>query len=452
MDRISRLPLEEAEKLVGSIRAKGARLAVPGVVDISDITDNIDGIGKIVLQSVQDMLLKLALQMAHDDFTDRRERQAQGIQLAKARGKYAGRRADHDKNRLIIELRLREHSIARTAKIAGCSESHVKRPRGAAIATSIAFLILILLLIGMTSDTRVWLVLRFLLGCGANAVYVLSEASLLSVAPPAYRGRLMGAYTSITTLGYAVGPLILRLAGSADFTPFLVTAALLFLAIIPFLFVRVRVKRIEESENKAASIPAFLTTGGLLVFAYGSTTLFDNGFMSLLPSYGLRSGWTEADVTILLFTLMLGGTIFQIPIGWAIDRSSPFAIILLCALTGMLAFVLFSIVLDQNLLLVVAFLLGGAVLGVQTVTLAELGSRYSGSLLVAGNASLSLTWGISSLFGALPVDAHRRRRSPVAIGSVSTANCIDIKLTSWRPSPFWFSTDASLKKPCFFSS
>lgn len=127
IDRISRLPLEEAEKLVASIRAKGARLAVPGVVDLSEITGAVDGVGKIVLQSVQDMLLKLALQMAHDDFPDRRERQAQGIQLAKARGKYAGRRADLEKNRLIIELRSREHSIARTAKIAGCSQSHVKR-------------------------------------------------------------------------------------------------------------------------------------------------------------------------------------------------------------------------------------------------------------------------------------------------------------------------------------
>lgn len=127
IDRISRLPLEEAEKLVASIRAKGARLAVPGVVDLSEITGAVDGVGKIVLQSVQDMLLKLALQMAHDDFADRRERQAQGIQLAKAKGKYAGRQADLEKNKLIIELRGREHSIARTAKIAGCSQSHVKR-------------------------------------------------------------------------------------------------------------------------------------------------------------------------------------------------------------------------------------------------------------------------------------------------------------------------------------
>lgn len=127
IDRISRLPLEEAEKLIASIRDKGARLAIPGVVDLTDLATAADGVAKIVLQSVQDMLLKLALQMAHDDFEDRRMRQAQGISIAKTKGKYAGRKADDDKNKLIIELRKRGNSIAWTAKLAACSASQVKR-------------------------------------------------------------------------------------------------------------------------------------------------------------------------------------------------------------------------------------------------------------------------------------------------------------------------------------
>jgi len=75
IDRISRLPLPEAERLVASIRAKGARLAVPGVVDLSDLAAKAQGAAKIVLESVQDMLLKRALQMSRDDYEGRRERQ-----------------------------------------------------------------------------------------------------------------------------------------------------------------------------------------------------------------------------------------------------------------------------------------------------------------------------------------------------------------------------------------
>ena len=82
---------------------------------------------KIVLESVQDLLLKLALQMARDDYEDRRERQRQGVALAKQAGKYVGRQADTEVHSRIIALRKGGQSIAQTAKLAGCSESQVKR-------------------------------------------------------------------------------------------------------------------------------------------------------------------------------------------------------------------------------------------------------------------------------------------------------------------------------------
>lgn len=127
IDRISRLPLVEAEQLVASIRAKGARLTVPGLVDLSDVADEADGVAKIVLESVQELLLKLALQMARDDYETRRERQRQGVQLAKAAGKYTGRRADTATHQRIVALRRAGQTIQRTAELAGCSISQVKR-------------------------------------------------------------------------------------------------------------------------------------------------------------------------------------------------------------------------------------------------------------------------------------------------------------------------------------
>ena len=127
MDRISRLPLAEAEQLVASIRAKGARLAVPGLVDLSDVADEADGVAKIVLVSVQELLLKLALQMARDDYETRRERQHQGVQLAKVAGKYTGRKADTATHQRIVALRRAGQTIKRTAELAGCSISQAKR-------------------------------------------------------------------------------------------------------------------------------------------------------------------------------------------------------------------------------------------------------------------------------------------------------------------------------------
>lgn len=73
IDRISRLPLAEAERLVAAIRAKGARLAVPGIIDLSELVAGSAGVARIVLEAVQEMLLRVALQTARDDYEDRRE-------------------------------------------------------------------------------------------------------------------------------------------------------------------------------------------------------------------------------------------------------------------------------------------------------------------------------------------------------------------------------------------
>lgn len=127
IDRISRLPLPEAEQLVVAIRAKGARLAVPGIVDLSDLVADSSGVAQIVLEAVQDMLLRVALQTARDDYETRRERQREGIAIARAAGRYTGRKADAAQHRCILSLREAGMSIARTAELAGCSVAQVKR-------------------------------------------------------------------------------------------------------------------------------------------------------------------------------------------------------------------------------------------------------------------------------------------------------------------------------------
>lgn len=127
IDRISRLPLPEAEQLIQSIQDKGARLAVPGIVDLSDLAAEAEGVAKVVLEAIQGMLLRLALQMARDDYEERRKRQEQGIRLAKQAGKYRGRQADPKRTAQVVALRASGHSIQKTAQLTGYSPSQVKR-------------------------------------------------------------------------------------------------------------------------------------------------------------------------------------------------------------------------------------------------------------------------------------------------------------------------------------
>ena len=126
IDRIVRLPLVEAEQLVNSIQANGARLAVPGIVDLAELAFEVKGVAKIILESGQELLLRLVLQMARDHDEACCDQDGQGVQSAKASGKHTGRKPDDATHQRIVALRRTGHTIQKTAELAGCSASHVK--------------------------------------------------------------------------------------------------------------------------------------------------------------------------------------------------------------------------------------------------------------------------------------------------------------------------------------
>ncbi|KAG0186592.1 hypothetical protein DFQ28_007597 [Apophysomyces sp. BC1034] len=73
------------------------------------------------------MILKLALQMAREDYEDRRECTRQGIELARQAGKYKGHAPKTAAHARIVALHRAGYSITKTAELAGCSVSQVKR-------------------------------------------------------------------------------------------------------------------------------------------------------------------------------------------------------------------------------------------------------------------------------------------------------------------------------------
>lgn len=78
---------------------------MPGLVDLSEVAAGTEGVARIVLESVQELLLRLTLQIARDDYETRRERQRQGVALAKAAGKYTGRKPDSAAHRRTAQRR-----------------------------------------------------------------------------------------------------------------------------------------------------------------------------------------------------------------------------------------------------------------------------------------------------------------------------------------------------------
>ncbi|MCK8069805.1 recombinase family protein [Cobetia sp. 1CM21F] len=125
IDRITRAPLADAEALIAQIEAKGARLSVPGLLDLSDI--EAEGMTSVILDSMQKLMLRIVLQMARDDYETRRERQRQGIEIAKAKGVYKGRPRDEEKRELVLTMLGAGKGVRETARLAKVSPTTVTR-------------------------------------------------------------------------------------------------------------------------------------------------------------------------------------------------------------------------------------------------------------------------------------------------------------------------------------
>src|SRR5262245_51167898 len=95
----------------------------------------------------------------------------------------------------------------------------------------------------------IWFLLRFLMGAGLALQFVIGEAWVNNLAEEYSRGRIIGIYVIVLSVGLFVGPLIMAMTGTRDQPPFLVAAGVLLLACLPILFARHMLPPVEGSSR-----------------------------------------------------------------------------------------------------------------------------------------------------------------------------------------------------------
>jgi DNA invertase Pin-like site-specific DNA recombinase len=105
VDRLSRLTADDWERLKAEIRTKGVRIVA---LDLPTSWPLLgapqDDFTARMIGAINDMLLDMLAAIARKDYEDRRRRQSQGIEKAKAQGLYRGRPENKEKNAAITSL------------------------------------------------------------------------------------------------------------------------------------------------------------------------------------------------------------------------------------------------------------------------------------------------------------------------------------------------------------
>lgn len=243
-----------------------------------------------------------------------------------------------------------------------------------------------------------WMVARFLLGVSINGVTIIIETTMNQLLTKEIRGRFLGVYTTAFSLSFAAGPLVLALTGTQSWEPFALAMVISTLVVPGIIACRTVLPTVDPVAPVA--IVRLVVVAPAILAAVGTFALFDQAMISMLPVYGAHYQWTETDVVTVISAMLIGNAVFQIPIGWLSDRTSRRTMLTVCAsLSAVMCFALPSLSGSWLLALTGFFILGGIALGIFTVAIAELGDRFSGLELLAGNAALSFMWGLGGFLG-----------------------------------------------------
>lgn len=127
VDRLSRLDAKNWETLTTMIKGKGIRVVALDLPTSHMMLKPGDEFTERMMQAINSMMLDMLAAIARKDYTDRRRRQAQGIELAKADGKFKGRQINTELHRRVLELRDAGWSYTKIQQTINVSRSTISR-------------------------------------------------------------------------------------------------------------------------------------------------------------------------------------------------------------------------------------------------------------------------------------------------------------------------------------
>ncbi len=259
---------------------------------------------------------------------------------------------------------------------------------------------LLLLLFPAMPSFWLWFPLRILLGAASETLFVLSETWLNALSSEETRARTMGFYTAALSVGFALGPALLSFVGTKGAVPYMTGAGIAACAALFILSPKVYAPPVEKPEH--GNPARYMNLSPLAMAATVLNAAIETAGLTFLTLYAMDLGWQEPQATQLMSCMMIGAIVLQLPIGWLgdkMDRQRLVIVLAGAAGIGALAwpFALASPLATYGLL----FVWGGLFVGIYTIMLAIVGSRFSGSELIGIYAAMGLMWGGGALIGPM---------------------------------------------------
>jgi MFS family permease len=260
-----------------------------------------------------------------------------------------------------------------------------------------------LLMLGVSQTLLFWILARALSGVSFSGLYMIIESWLSESAPPQKRGLVLSIYSVITLFAISVGQMLITL--ELPLTSLVTVAAILFLlSTLPV-----------GLTNSASPQPLHPVTfkfstvfNDSRIAIYGALVcgLVTSGFWALGPIIAKALHFEANQISIFMAVTLMGGAIFQLPIGRFSDLVDRRLVI--AALSGAASLITLSTIVlgleTAAAFFIVMFLFGGATFPLYSISLAHANDNSTLSPIETGSVIL-LTYSIGAVVGPVLISA-----------------------------------------------
>lgn len=240
-----------------------------------------------------------------------------------------------------------------------------------------------------------WFPLRMLLGLAIASLFTVTEAWVTMGTTDQNRGRIMGLYTSMLSLTFAAGPLLLPFTGIEGYLPWLICAMCVLLGILALT----TVKPVDTSKDEGGSFWSVYTKAPLLFACVLTATTFDSVYISFFTIFAMRNGVPLSEASWLLGVGIAAGALFFYPMGMLADKWSKHGLVIVSAIVTIALALLLPSTVATFWAWPILMLFTTSAFGVYVVALAVVGDVFKGNDVVTASAGIAAMWGLGGLIG-----------------------------------------------------
>ena len=275
------------------------------------------------------------------------------------------------------------------------------------------------ILLSYVSDEPSWFLLVLIYGSGVFLFLVLLQIWVNSISISKYRGLTVALFGVSTSLGLAMGPIILQfiewfklslseyswiskiLVNVSLQLPFVVGAGISLVATAPMVFIVPWIPLYKQ--HQSSHLFQLVRRSPAIMFAVSMGAASHFGVSSFIVLYGMHNGFSLEEASFLFTAFILGSLLLEIPLGWLSDFLDRRYIVIIIVFLNMACAVYLPIAIYVSYQVWILMLIWGGVTGaLYSICLAIIGERFKDEL-IAATATYSMMDNIGGTLGILMI-------------------------------------------------